>query len=104
MRTTENGMNFVEQNDQFEVANFKTVTTKRFPDRLMGKILTAEGEEIFTSAAKIVKILSELNQKNVDLTNVIFTVIKAGEYNGNAVLSLKTDNAAVQRQINIILF
>lgn len=104
MKVTENGMNFVEQNDHFTVENFKTVTTKRFPDRLMGKILTAEGEEIFTSAAKIVKVLSELTQKNIDLTNVTFEVIKAGEYNGNAVLSLKTDNAAVQRQINIILF
>lgn len=104
MKVTENGMNFVEQNDQFTVAGFKTVTTKRFPDRLMGKILTADGEEIFTSAAKIVKVLSELTHKNVDLTNVTFEVIKAGEYNNNPVLSLKTDNAAVQRQINIILF
>lgn len=104
MKVTENGMNFVEQNDKFEVANFKTMTTRRFPDRLMGKILCEDGAEIFTSAGKIVKILSELTAKNVDLTNVTFTVIKVGEYNGNAVLSLKTDNAAVQRQINIIMF
>lgn len=104
MKTTENGMNFVEQNDKFEVQDFKTVTTKRFPDRLMGKILCEDGAEIFTSAAKIVKILSELKAKNVDFTDVIFEVIKVGEYNGNAVLSLKTDNAAVQRQINIIMF
>lgn len=97
-------MNFVERFDEFTVVNFKTVTSKRFPDRLMGKILTADGEELFTSSAKIVKILSELMQKNVDLTDVVFEVYQVGEYNGNRVLSIKTDDAVVQRQINIIMF
>lgn len=106
MITTEKDMNFLEEGDVFSVEHFKSMPAKNYPDRMMGKILTVDGVEIFTSAAKIVKILDELTKDDdiTDLSRIEFTVIKAGTFNEKPILSLATDNKAVQKKIRIILF
>lgn len=106
MFTTDNGMNFLEKGDKFNVEYFKTMPAKKYPDRMVGKILTGDGLEVFTSSAKIIKVIDELRHDDdvTDLSKVTFEVYEAGRFNDRPVLSIKTDTAAIQKKINIILF
>lgn len=106
MFKSENGMSFLEEGDVFTVDYYKSSPSKNFPDRMIGKILTSEGDEVFTSAAKIVKVLDELNKDDdiTDLSKHFFEVVKVGEFNSRAVLSLKSDNPVIQKKIKRILF
>ena len=106
MFKSENGMSFLEEGDVFTVDYYKSSPSKNYPDRMIGKILTTEGEEIFTSAAKIVKVLDELTKDDdiSDLSKYALEVVKAGEFNGRAVLSLKSDNPLIKKKIKRILF
>ena len=106
MFKSENGMSFLEEGDVFTVDYYKSSPSKNFPDRMIGKILTSEGDEVFTSAAKIVKVLDELTKDDdiADLAKYALEVVKAGEFNGRAVLYLKSDNPVIQKKIKRILF
>lgn len=106
MFESEKGLKFLEEGDNFTVEYYKSSPSKNYPDRMMGKILTTEGEEVFTSAAKIVKVLDELTKDDdiTDLSKYPFEVIKVGEFNGRPVLSLKADSAVINKKIKRILF
>lgn len=106
MFETEKGLMFLEEGDNFTVEYYKSSPSKNYPDRMMGKILTADGVEVFTSAAKIVKVLDELTKDDdiTDLSKYPFEVVKVGEFNGRAVLSLQSDSALINKKIKRILF
>lgn len=105
MRKSENNMMFLEEGDKFQIEYFKTMPSKKYPDRMMGKILTKKAEEVFTSSAKIVKIIDELmKDTEVNLSEITFEVINAGKFNDKPVLSLRADNERVQLKIIKILF
>ena len=106
MIKNENGMAVLEAGDVFTVDCYKSAPSKKFPDKMNAKILTNTGDIIFTSAAKIVKVLDELNKdlEIADLSNYTFEVVKAGEFNGHDILSLKCDNPVIQKKIKKILF
>lgn len=86
---------FLKVGDKFAVETFKTLASKKYPDRLNAKILTTAGEIKWTSAANIIKILSAIGESTGD----VFEVIQTGEFNNRPVLSLRSDNAETQKKI-----
>ena len=106
MKTNENGMKVLEVGDEFKVECYKSAPSKKFPDKMNAKILTTEGDIVFTSAAQIVKIFDGLtNDKElVNLHEYTFKIVKAGEFNGYPILSADSDNPEVKKKIRQILF
>ena len=104
MFKSENGMSFLEEGDIITVDYYKSSPSKNYPDRMIGKILTTEGEEVSTSAAKIVKVLDELTKDDdiTDLSKYALEGVKADESNGRAALSLQSDTLPIQKKITRI--
>ena len=92
--------------DVFAVDHFKTFPSKFYPDRMNAKILTTDGDIVFTSAAKIIKILNMLSNdpEVTDLSKYTFEVVQAGEYKGHPVLSIYSDDKLVREKIQKIFF
>lgn len=93
--------NFFEVGDVFAVEHFKTYPNKFNPNKMDAKILTSDGDIVFTSAAKIVKALDVLyNDPEIpDLSKYTFEVVQVGEFNGFAVLGLKSDNPVIKKKL-----
>lgn len=85
---------FLKIGDKFAVEVVKILPSKKFNDRLNAKILCTDGRILWTSAANIVKVLTE----HPEPTDV-FEVVKTGEFNGKDVLSLRSDNPETQKKI-----
>lgn len=87
--------------DVFSVEHYKTFPGKYNPDRMNAKILTTDGDIVFTSAAKIVKALDMLSNdpEITDLSKYTFEVVKIGEFNGYPVLGLKSDNPVMKKKL-----
>lgn len=92
--------------DVFAVEHFKTFPNKYYPDRMNAKILTTDGDIIFTSAAKIIKILNALSNDRdiIDLSKYTFEVVQSGEYKGYPVLSIYSDNKVIREKIQKVFF
>lgn len=86
---------FLVIGDKFTVEEFKTVPSKKYPDRLNAKILCGDGSVKWTSAANIVKILTAVGAGTGDE----FEVMQSGEFNDKPVLSLKSSNPETQKKI-----
>lgn len=86
---------FLKVGDKFAVETFKTLASKKYPDRLNAKILCTNGDIKWTSAANIIKILSAIGENTGD----VFEVVQTGEFNKRPVLSLRSDNAETQKKI-----
>lgn len=97
---------FLEAGDVFAVEHFKTFPSKFYPDRMNAKILTTDGDIVFTSAAKIIKILNMLSNdpEITDLSKYTFEVVQAGEYKGHPVLSIYSDDKLVREKIQKVFF
>lgn len=86
--------------DVISVESFKTVASQKYPGKMYGKILCGDGVIRWTSAAKIIKILTAIGENTGDQ----FEVYQAGEYNGYPILSLKSRNPTTQKKIEKIFF
>lgn len=87
--------------DVFSVEHYKSFPSKYYPDRMNAKILTTDGDIVFTSAAKIVKTLDVLSNdpEITDLSKYTFEVVKVSEFNGHPVLGLKSDNPVIKKKL-----
>lgn len=92
--------------DVFAVEHFKTFPSKFYPGRMNAKILTTEGDIVFTSAGKIIKILNMLSNdpEITDLSKYTFEVVQAGEFKGHPVLSIYSDDKFIREKIQKIFF
>lgn len=92
---------FLEAGDVFAVEHYKSFPNKFNPNKMQGKILTTDGDIVFTSAAKIVKALDVLfNDPEIpDLSKYTFEVVQVGEFNGFPVLGLKSDNPVIKKKL-----
>ncbi len=92
---------YLEAGDVFAVEHYKSFPSKYYPDRMNAKILTTDGDIVFTSAAKIVKTLDVLanDPDIVDLSKYTFEVVKVSEFNGHPVLSLKCDHPVIKKKL-----
>ena len=92
--------------DVFAVESYKTFPSKYYPDRMNAKILTTDGDIIFTSAAKIIKILNMLsNDRDItDLSKYTFEVVQSGEYKGYPVLSIYSADKMIREKIQKTFF
>lgn len=93
--------NYLTAGMTFTPIAVKSFTTKKY-SRIGVKILDESGDEYYTTAAKIVKILTDLSDESKYGTK--FTVVQKGTYNGFPVLSLTTDNAQINKEIMLLMF
>lgn len=93
--------NYLKEGDKFRPVLTRMFTTKAY-NRAAVKILTDTGEVKFSSSGNIVKILSTLSDETAKQT--VFEVYKMSEYNGHPVLSLRTEDKAVNQKILEVLF
>lgn len=101
MMKNENGMARLEAGDVFAVEHYKSFPSKFNPNKMEGKILTTDGDIVFTSAAKIVKALDVLyNDPEIpDLSKYTLEVVQVSEFNGFPVLGLKSDNPVIKKKL-----
>lgn len=97
----ENGTAYLEVGDVFAVEYYKSFPSKYYPDRMNAKILTTDGDIVFTSAAKIVKALDVISNdpEITNLSKYTFEVVQVGEFNGHPVLGLKSDNPVIKKKL-----
>lgn len=92
---------YLKAGDRFRPTKIKVFVTKTY-NRAGVKILCDDGQIKFTTAGNVVKLLTELPEETITKTS--FEVYQMSTYNGHPVLSLKTEDKAVNQKILEVLF
>lgn len=96
-------MYYLKSGDIFTVEMVKTIQSKLYANKIV-KVLCASGTQcpapvVFSSAAKIVSVLSE-----PWVVGEQFVVVQCGLFKGYPVLALQSMNKEIQEKISRLLF